>query len=1187
MLFRVSFVVFIIACLQGSCFSCSGELGQLKKNDSVGDLRVSNLYADSDGKVVGAKLWHVWSGAPIYLFQIETVPQAFMWVDTPANSNAGLAHSLEHLLASKGTKGRYLNLLKEMRLSRSAAATTDDFNLYSFSSGTGLGGFFEQFHAWLDALYRPDFTELEAEREFYHFGISVDPATKDRSLVEQGAVYDEMQAGQGIYTYYFELNKRVFGSSNPFAFYGGGVPAEMRHVTPGDIRAFHAQHYRLSPTTGFIFALAPREDARKFLQRISTELTQFTPSRVPQPAPDMSPKPKYPLRPSKDTQIAIFPFPSSSVADRGEVRFGWEPMRAHSQIEIKLLQLFFRALGDGDQSLSNKAFIDSKTREFDSGATNVESSVFLGNSPFFPAEFIGFSGLPGNKVTDERIQQLRSKLSATIREIAQYPDHSARLAVFNRLVLSYLKEWRRSQTVWLKSAPRFGFGYDTDWKEYLENLEMNPSFIRSISDVPVWSAVEKRLQSGENIWRNLIRDFQLLKIPYATASIPSPQLMQQMEERRKQRIAGKLRQLMRRFHSNSEQEALKDFEQEEIAKTRKIDKIAAQVRRPKFTNHPPLTADDDVQYSQFHIHSVPAVATFFDDAPTIDLGLSFDLRKVPRKYYKYLPLLPGCLDSLGLIKAKQITSYADLQAQIKTEVNDFSVSYDVNPASRRADLRIQGSTLTPFEFRRELQLIQEMMTVNYLDLSNVTRLRDIVEKRRWRDDAFQKGEDDFWFINPSQAFHYQDDPLYLAVSSTFTRAHWDDRLMWLLHLQVSPEDIARLSSFAQTVLSSSAGLSAQELTQKLNTLKASGLEGELVQYWEKNIPQFPPDQLLPGLTILAREVQEDLTTGPDKTIADLRELQRIVINRSALNIDLTLDRTDLGKIKLALGDFLNSIRASADHASTDTEDQPENDPLLANLTRRYKLGTGDFPVYVGFEDPQATTASMVFYADFPGYSQLDHKSLVQQLSSNLAAGSGPHTFYMKAQENGLADGSSVYSSPRLRLLRYYAARTPDIPALVKSVNSTAEGLSSVHDPYLVDYALQETFPIPRSMSTFTERGRGIARDIRDGIEPAKIRRFSQAILKLRTDPDLLSELTSTAMDSVCPVLIKKDCLPQQQGARSLFFFIGPERLLAEAQKKLAIPRLLRAYPSDFWLDYPADPKHGSSSGQKPAGMSLH
>lgn len=1187
MSFRIVLVAFLVACLQRSCFPSSRDLADLRKNQAVGDLRVANLYSDSNGQIVGAKLWHTWSGAPVYLFQIETVPQVFMWVDTPAESNAGLAHSLEHLLASKGTKGRYVNLLKEMRLSRSAAATTDDFNLYGFSSGTGLAGFFEQFHAWLDALYRPDFTNVEAEREFYHFGISLDRVTKQKSLVEQGAVYDEMQAGQGEYTYYFELNKRVFGNSNPFGFYGAGVPAEMRHVTPADIRRFYREHYRLSPTTGFIFALAPDEDALRFLNRISKQLTKLTPSRVPQAIPQIATTPKYAIESSPDTQVAMFPFPSSSEAERGEVRFGWKPIRAHSQLDVKLLQVFFRALGDGDKSLSYMTFIDSKTRAFDSGATNVESVAFLGNSPFFPAEFIGFSGISSNKLNVASIQQLRNRVSETIREISQYPDHSQRLAAFNRLVLSYVKASRRSQSVWLKSSPRFGFGYDTDWKEYLEYLEMNPSFIRSISDDPVWTAVDKRLQSGENIWRNLIRDFQLLNVPYATASIPSPQLMQQMEEERKERIADKLKQLMRRFHARSEQEALSDFEQEEIAKAKEIDKVAAQVRRPKFTDHPPLTADDDVQYSQFHIHSVPAIAAFFAHAPTIDLGLSFDLRKIPRGYYKYLPVLARCLDSLGLKEGEQITSFADLQAQIQSEMNDFSVSYDVNPVSHRAELRIQGSTLTPAEFRRALNLIEQMATRNYLDLSNVDRLRDVVEKLRWQDDAFDKGENDYWFMNPSRAFRYQNDPLYLALSSAFTRAHWDDRLKWLLHPQASPEDIARLSAFADETLSSFTGLSAENLTEKLNRLKAKGLEGELVQYWAKTIPQFPPDELLVGLRMLADEVREDLTAGPSKTIADLQELQRIVINRSALNIDLTLDHANLEKIKPAVADFLDSIPDNADRARADLDNLPENNPLLANLERRYNLRATGFPRYIGLEDSRGTTASMVFYADFTGYSHLDHKSLLQHLSSNLAAGSGPHTFYMKAQQDGLADGSSVYSDPRLRLLRYSAARTLDIPALIQSVNSRAETLSELRDPFLVDYALQETFPIPRSMSSFTERGRGIARDIRDGIDPLKVRRFSQAILKMRADPGLLSELTSTAMDSVCPVLINKDCLTQQRASRSLFFFIGPERLLADAEKQLEIPRLLRAYPSDFWIDYPLDLKPEASSRKKPAQESVH
>src|ERR1700727_1239847 len=71
------------------------SLSALKKNQLIADLQVSHLYADADGVICGAEFRHVPTGTPIYILQIETVPQAFMWVDAPDNSNRGLAHSLE------------------------------------------------------------------------------------------------------------------------------------------------------------------------------------------------------------------------------------------------------------------------------------------------------------------------------------------------------------------------------------------------------------------------------------------------------------------------------------------------------------------------------------------------------------------------------------------------------------------------------------------------------------------------------------------------------------------------------------------------------------------------------------------------------------------------------------------------------------------------------------------------------------------------------------------------------------------------------------------------------------------------------------------------------------------------------------------------------------------------------------
>jgi hypothetical protein len=65
------------------CYPATSQgLSELKRDETLGTLRVANLFADSYGKIVGAKFRDIRTGAPVYLLQIETVPQAFMWAFT-------------------------------------------------------------------------------------------------------------------------------------------------------------------------------------------------------------------------------------------------------------------------------------------------------------------------------------------------------------------------------------------------------------------------------------------------------------------------------------------------------------------------------------------------------------------------------------------------------------------------------------------------------------------------------------------------------------------------------------------------------------------------------------------------------------------------------------------------------------------------------------------------------------------------------------------------------------------------------------------------------------------------------------------------------------------------------------------------------------------------------------------------
>src|SRR5579859_137733 len=821
----LSFLIFTVLIFHDSVHAA--KLSTLKKEQRLAGLEVQNLYSDSNGKIVGAKFLHIATGAPVFLLQLQTVPQVFTWIDTPTESNQGLPHALEHLLI-KGAKGRYLQLLEQMRLDQAGARTSEDFVAYGLSSGSGVEDFFESFHGLLDAVYRPDFTDVEASREFYHFGVATDRTSK-KTLIEQGTVYDEQSAVQDRYTYTYQLNRRALGDQNPFGFDSTGAVEEMRTVTPEEIRRFHGKYYRIGPSTGFIFAFSPEENVSAILERISRELQQVSQPSTSRPKPSVE-GPKYSINPSKDLEPAIYSFPGTNEAAPGFIHFSWQPGKASSQVQLKLLEIFSGALADGEESLLQRVIVDRKTRLVDSGATGVDSGLFLGNSPSFPVVIIEVAGVPGNRISVENINGLRTVIQNKIKEVSEYPDHSPSLLEFNRSVESYIKALHRSERVWTKNAPGFGSRLPkTDWKTQFERLAMDDSFIQSISEELVWQRVERQLHSGNNIWRDVIQTFHLAETPYATATAPSRRVWEEIEKSKLERVRKQIVALMAKYHTADEQEALSAFEREEAVKTKEIDDIAGGVPQPHFTTHPPLTPDDQLQYRQFQIRGVPVNASFFDAPPTLDIGLSFDLRRVPRTYYKYLPLFVHCLDSLGLNKAGQITTYSALRGQIQQVTDAFSAGYESNPVSKRADFTVRASAASIQDFRAALELIQRLVNFNDLELSNADRLRDLVASDIAADDWYVR--QDVSTLNAGYSFHYQNDPLFFSLWSRPTRAHWTARLKWLLHEPVSAEAIDRLGTFSREFLSLPASTSKQEVSEKLDALKATGLEAELVEYW--------------------------------------------------------------------------------------------------------------------------------------------------------------------------------------------------------------------------------------------------------------------------------------------------------------------------------------------------------------------
>src|SRR5580704_2905943 len=241
----------------------------LKEGQVVAGFRATAMYLDDADHAIGARFRHEHTGFTVDLLQIQSAPQAFVWVTTFPTSNMGEPHTQEHLLLGKGNKGRELGSLGTMSLTSSTAFTMQWRTCYAFYTSAGPDAFFQYFDRSMDALLYPDYSDEEIRREVRNFGIGEDPKTGSLHLEEQGTVYNEMvtsmdQPGRRLYQ---ASLLSIYGPGHALSYSAGGLPADLRVIQPSDIRRFHNQHYFLG-NMGAIVSL-PKEVA------LSTSLTRL------------------------------------------------------------------------------------------------------------------------------------------------------------------------------------------------------------------------------------------------------------------------------------------------------------------------------------------------------------------------------------------------------------------------------------------------------------------------------------------------------------------------------------------------------------------------------------------------------------------------------------------------------------------------------------------------------------------------------------------------------------------------------------------------------------------------------------------------------------------------------------------------------------------------------------------------
>ncbi len=1137
----------------------------LSEGQVINGLRATAVYLDDAGRPIGARFRQVRSGFTLDLLGIQSVPQAFIWVTTYPTSNMGEPHTQEHLLLGKGNKGRALGSQEPMSLVNSSAFTMQWMTCYHFYTDAGAEVFFEHFERTMDTLLHPDYTDEEVRREVRNFGVSRAPDGSLR-LEEKGTVYNEMTTSmdQPANRLFRAAALAAYGPEHPLSFSSGGLPSALRLIQPADIRRFHAQHY-FGGNMGLIAALPKNIALETALAKIDAALDRVEPRHpvLPIVTEDKLPVP----RPAPAGRIDYVAYPQQNEQQPGSVLLLWPADHKLDSRGFELLSLFLDNFGGDPDTNLYRLLINSGTREADFGVKGVDA--FADTDPG-NAVYVMFRDMPPARMNDRDLGALRAKVQAELARIAAWPDGSPELAAFNERLKGRILERRRALAKFVNSPPRFGFrNVGSDWVMHLYRLNRDTGFQKSLTEKSDLDEIQKLVAGPRNLWRDLLAQWKLTGVtPWVEAAKPDPGLVRQEEEERTSRVADEVTRLKEKYGVAAEQDALRRQEAEEDAASRVIEAKAAEVAPPTFVSNPPLTLDDQLEFSSRTLPgAVPLVTSTFEGMTSATAGIALRLDSVPEDRLVYLSMLPQLLTRAGVIENGKAVSYQDMAGRLRNEILKLDAAFSINPSTDRYELVVRGAGNNLAESQRALEWMKLVLFHPDWRPENLPRLRDLVEQTLGAIHNTTQAPEERWVDDPARAWRRQDNPLLLATSSFMTREHNIFRLEWMLRGGGAPDIYAFLDSLAQVTGSPAerkAILSAIEAGNyagmELLSASSKALATAAARDLSSLLAEIPDSSLAADWINLCREIRRGLETGPEKTLAALDEVRRSLLVTGGARMFLVASPAAQQSLTAGVQEL---PRLLADAKLTKAVYRPNR--RIEERLRAREPGARA-PIFVGLLN--ANSQGGVFLNSAPGASYTDTSpdKLLDLLASNLYAGHGAHGMFMKTWGAGLAYSNGI----RIRLadgrLNYYAERTPLLPQTLQFV--IGELKKAIPDRSLVDYAIAQAFDGTRSALPYEARGEAMADDLADGLTPAVVTRFHKAILDLRGRADLAAEL-ARRMPKVYERILPGMGVPSKDVPGGVYFVIGPEKQLEaydQYLKKAEGPdtNLYRLYPRDFW-----------------------
>lgn len=1122
-----------------------GGLASLQKGQTVaGAFNVQALYMAPSGAPKGARFLHE-RGMTVDILFFDSVPQVSLNFRTPPEDNRGAPHTLEHLVLGKGSAGRKLNTLMPMRMGDYTAGTYSDLTNYQFSSAAGPEEFYELLDAFLDALVRPDITDEEIRREVAHAAV-VDEGGRLK-LEEKGTVYTEMVARmeQPGPLRWDQAQRLMFGPEHPLALNQGGEPEEIWKLSPADIRAFHAKHYRLDANAEMIAALPSSWDAAAFLARLDAEILRLEPRSTARAYTGLPP-----FKPSPEREMRIGSYPSNDLSSPQYALMAWPPVQTLGVEEAVRAGLAADLIGGGETSYLYRDLVDRKTRRSGAGATGVVAGIEV-----LPASYasLGISGIPPVSITSATLQGLRDIVLERIRWLHGLKSGSPELAEAAVRARALIRSSRRSALKSMQGPPRFGERFSGDgWHRSLDALAAEPGFAKRLADDAVFDRLLAELDAGLNPWSAALERAGMLEPPFVSAVLPDPALLERQKKRKRERLGAACARLVSEY-GLPEAGAMERYRAETASATAVLEALERNMEKPSFLREPPLELDA-IDWSESRLPSGARLVNTRFQTPFTDITVAFDLRGVPEKDWELLHILEDAFGSVGVVTREgERLDYAKTRERVMSEIYGAGVGAGAYPRSDRAELIFRAYASSPEEVDRAVGWIENYLLRHDLSAGSRERLIDILRSGiQYRRGIFQEDEES-WVSSAVAAYKYQDRPLYMHISSPFTVLRHLNRLRWRLE-EPAPAGLAALQATAKEAIAAAKTADRAAAAKLLE--KAEGEFGEYLR-WE--LSHFPDDSWRADLRQVAEDFLGDIGRSGE-TIRRLQELASKVKTRSGARVHINGNAADSGRAAALVDALLARLPEGGPAAAP-----KRRDTVAARLQGRFP-GLKR-PAHVALVNNNGKTGVISVWAPAADYRSARREDLLDSLALGVLSGGGAHSLFMRTWGAGLAYSNGMNHSASIGQVSYYADKCPDPAQTLKFVDGIASS-TEISDPFQLEYSLAASFGDYRAAGDFSSRGASLAYDLEEGNRPETVRAYNTALLRLAREPGTLALVRAQFLKSLGRVLVGLPGGRVSASPKAGAFFIGPEDLIRKyedfVREKGEARSVIRLYPRDFW-----------------------